>query len=96
MEYTYAALLLRASGTELNQANLTAVLEAGGCPAEASRAKALVAALEGVDLASRPRPEAAAALAEQASAEPTPRAGPDADGADEPGAPTAESTDPGA
>lgn len=50
MEYAYAALLLAESGEELNEANLTAVLEAAGVAVVESRVKALVAALEGVDV----------------------------------------------
>lgn len=50
MEYTHATLLLHESGEEINEANLTAVLEAAGCSVTESRVKALVAALEEVDL----------------------------------------------
>lgn len=50
MEYTYAALILEESGEELNETNLTAVLDAAGCNVDESRVKALVAALEGVDV----------------------------------------------
>lgn len=50
MEHVYAALLLNEANRELNEANLTAVLEAAGCPVVESRTKALVAALEGVDV----------------------------------------------
>jgi len=50
MEYAYATLLLNESNEEINQKNLTAVLEASGNTVETSRVKALVAALEGVDL----------------------------------------------
>lgn len=52
MEYAYAALLLTESGEELNERNLRAVLEAANCAVSESRVKALVAALEGVDLGS--------------------------------------------
>lgn len=50
MELVYAALLLSEADRELNQANLTAVLEAADCPISESRVRALVAALEGVDV----------------------------------------------
>jgi large subunit ribosomal protein L12 len=50
MEYIYAVRLLDESGRELNERNLTAVLEAAGCTVAESRVKALVAALEGVDI----------------------------------------------
>ncbi|MFC7226768.1 50S ribosomal protein P1 [Salinirubellus salinus] len=50
MEYVYAALLLHESGDELNEDNITAVLDAAGVDVEQSRVKALVAALEDVDI----------------------------------------------
>ncbi|MFB6112376.1 MAG: 50S ribosomal protein P1 [Halobacteriaceae archaeon] len=50
MEYVYAALILHESGEELNEENLTGVLEAAGVDVEESRVKALVAALEDVDI----------------------------------------------
>ena len=50
MEYVYAALILSETGEEINEDNLTGVLEAGGADVEESRVKALVAALEDVDI----------------------------------------------
>ncbi|MFD1688801.1 50S ribosomal protein P1 [Halolamina salifodinae] len=50
MEYVYAALTLNESGEEINEENITAVLEAAGVDVEESRVKALVAALEDVDI----------------------------------------------
>ncbi|MFC7019038.1 MULTISPECIES: 50S ribosomal protein P1 [Haloarcula] len=50
MEYVYAALMLHETGTEINEQNLTATVEAAGGDPEASRIKAIVAALEDVDL----------------------------------------------
>lgn len=50
MEHVYAALLLNEANEELSEPNLTAVLEAAGCDVVESRTKALVAALEGVDV----------------------------------------------
>jgi large subunit ribosomal protein L12 len=50
MEYVYAALILNESGEELNEENITGVLEAAGVDVEESRVKALVAALEDVDI----------------------------------------------
>jgi large subunit ribosomal protein L12 len=50
MEYVYAAVLLHESGEELNEENITSVLEAAGVDVEESRVKALVAALEDVDI----------------------------------------------
>ena len=50
MEYVYAALILNESGAEINEQHLTDVLEAAGVDVEESRVKALVAALEDVDI----------------------------------------------
>jgi large subunit ribosomal protein L12 len=50
MEYIYAALILNETDEELNEENITAVLEAAGADVEESRVKALVAALEDVDI----------------------------------------------
>jgi large subunit ribosomal protein L12 len=50
MEYVYAALILNESGAEINEKNLTNVLDAAGIDVEDSRVKALVAALEDVDI----------------------------------------------
>ena len=50
MEYVYAALILHETDEEINEDNLTDVLEAAGIDVEESRAKALVAALEDVDV----------------------------------------------
>jgi len=50
MEYVYAALILNESGAEINEENLTNVLDAAGVDVEQSRVKALIAALEDVDI----------------------------------------------
>ena len=50
MEYVYAALILNETDEEINEDNLTDVLEAAGADVEDSRVKALVAALEDVDI----------------------------------------------
>ena len=50
MEYVYAALILKESGAEINEKNLTNVLDAASVDVEESRVKALVAALEDVDI----------------------------------------------
>lgn len=50
MEYVYAALILNETDEEINEANITAVLDAAGVDVEESRVKALVAALEDVDI----------------------------------------------
>lgn len=50
MEYAYATCLLNESGEEINETNLAAVLDAAGCQVRESRVKAIVAALEDVDV----------------------------------------------
>ncbi len=50
MEYVYAALILNETDAEINEQNLTGVLEAADVDVEESRVKALVAALEDVDI----------------------------------------------
>ena len=50
MEYVYAALILNEYGAEINEQNLTSVLEGAQVDVEKSRVKALVAALEDVDI----------------------------------------------
>ncbi|WP_254271676.1 50S ribosomal protein P1 [Haloarcula marina] len=66
MEYVYAALILNESGEEINEENLTDVLEAAGVDVEESRVKALVAALEDVDIEE---------AVEEAAAAPVPASG---------------------
>ncbi|MBA2869175.1 50S ribosomal protein P1 [Methanococcus maripaludis] len=51
MEYIYAALLLNSAGKEITEDAVKAILVAGGVEANEARVKALVAALEGVDIA---------------------------------------------
>ncbi|ELZ94182.1 50S ribosomal protein L12P [Haloferax mucosum ATCC BAA-1512] len=70
MEYVYAALILNETDEEVNEENITAVLEAAGVDVEESRVKALVAALEDVDIeeaietaAAAPAPAAGGAAA---------------------------------
>jgi large subunit ribosomal protein L12 len=50
MEYVYAALLLHESGGEINEDAVTSVLDAASVDVDESRVKALVAALEDVDI----------------------------------------------
>ncbi|MFD1562508.1 50S ribosomal protein P1 [Haloarchaeobius amylolyticus] len=50
MEYVYAALILHESDEEISEDTLTDVLDAAGVDVEESRVKALVAALEDVDI----------------------------------------------
>lgn len=50
MEYAYATCILNESGEEINETNLVAVLEAAGCEVQESRVKAIVAALEDIEI----------------------------------------------
>lgn len=50
MEYTYAVLLLNETGAEINEQNLTTTLESTGFEPSESRVKAIIAALEDVDI----------------------------------------------
>jgi large subunit ribosomal protein L12 len=63
MEYVYSALLLHSAKKEINEANVTAVLKAAGVTADAGRVKALVAALEGADIAAAIKNASAAPVA---------------------------------
>jgi len=50
MEYVYAAMLLHKAGQQINEENVKKVLEAAGVKVDEARVKALVAALEGVNI----------------------------------------------
>jgi large subunit ribosomal protein L12 len=50
MEYIYAALLLHKAGKPVKEDSIKAVLTAAGIAADDARVKALVAALEGVNI----------------------------------------------
>jgi large subunit ribosomal protein L12 len=50
MEYVYAAMLLHKADKKIDEASLKKVLEAAGIKADDGRLKALVAALDGVDI----------------------------------------------
>ena len=82
MEYVYAALILNETGEEINEDNITGVLEAAGVDVEESRVKALVAALEDVDIEEAIETAAAAPAAGAASGS-ADAADADADEADE-------------
>lgn len=79
MEYIYAALVLHEADREIDEASLTAILEAAGVDVDPSRAKAVVAALEEVDVEealqgaamapAAPAPAETEAPAEEAEAE---------------------------
>ena len=82
MEYVYTAMLLHSAGTEVSAKSVEKVLKAAGVKADKSRAEALVASLEGVDIeeamataavtaptANSTTPAAAASSSEEAPAE---------------------------
>ena len=50
MEYVYAALLLHSAGAEITEEKVAAVLNAAGISADMGRVKALVQALNGVNI----------------------------------------------
>ena len=50
MEYVYAALLLHKLGKDVNEDNITKVIQASGAEVDASKVKSLVASLNGVDI----------------------------------------------
>lgn len=78
MEYVYAALLLHSAGKDVNEDGIKKVVEASGVAADEVRIKALVAALEGVDIATVLSQAAAVPVAAAAAA---PAAAPAAKGA---------------
>ena len=51
MEYVYSALLLNAAGKPIDEKGIDGVLTAAGISPDAARVKALLASLEGVDIA---------------------------------------------
>jgi large subunit ribosomal protein L12 len=50
MEYMYAAMLLHKAGNEINEANLSKVLESAGVKADKAKMTVVVNALKGVDI----------------------------------------------
>ncbi|MTK64093.1 MAG: 50S ribosomal protein P1, partial [Methanobacterium sp.] len=50
MEYIYTAMLLHTTGQEISEENVKKVLEAAGAEVDDARVKALIAALEDVDI----------------------------------------------
>ena len=68
MEYIYAALMLNSAGKEITEDGISSILGAAGIDVDASRAKALVAALENVDIESAISQAAVAPVAVAAAA----------------------------
>ena len=88
MEYVYSALLLHSANKEVNEANVTAILKAAGIDADSGRVKALVAALDGADIASAienatAAPVAMAAVGGAPAAEAAPAEEPEEEGVSE-------------
>ncbi len=50
MDYVYAALLLHSAGKKVTEEGITAVIKAAGVDVDPVRAKALVSALDGVNI----------------------------------------------
>ena len=50
MEYVYAAMLIHKAGKSIDEGTVTKVLQAAGVTPDESRVKALVAALDGVNI----------------------------------------------
>ncbi|MDR2967335.1 MAG: 50S ribosomal protein P1 [Methanobacteriaceae archaeon] len=50
MEYIYAAMILHSADKDINEGNIKSIIEAAGITADDGRIKALVAALEEVDI----------------------------------------------
>ena len=65
MELIYASLILHRLGKPINEGNIKRVLEAAGAKPEDAKVKALVAALEGVDIESALKEAAVAAPAQE-------------------------------
>jgi large subunit ribosomal protein L12 len=63
MEYIYAALVLHNAGKDVTEEAVSAVLTAAGIEVEDSRVKALIAALDGVDIEEAVAKAAAAPVA---------------------------------
>ena len=50
MEYIYAAMILHSAEKDINEENVKGIIEAAGIDADDARVKALIAALEDVDI----------------------------------------------
>lgn len=70
MEYVYAAMLLYKSGKEITEDAIKKVVDAAGIEADSAKIKALVAALDGVDIEEAINTAATVAAAPAAAAAP--------------------------
>ena len=73
MEYIYSAMLLHSAGKKITEDNVKKVLTAAGVTADASRIKALVSSLDGVNIDEAIKTAAVPVAAAPAPAE-TPKA----------------------
>ncbi|KAF5412205.1 MAG: 50S ribosomal protein P1 [Euryarchaeota archaeon] len=87
MEYIYAAMMLHSAGKEITEDGIVSMLGAAGIDVDDARVKALVAALDGVDIESAIAQAAVAPVAASAAA-PAPAASAEAPAAE--AAPAAE------
>ena len=71
MEYVYAAMLLHKAGKDINEDNVKKVVEAAGVQVQEARVKALVTALEGVNIEEAVKKAAVAPVAAVPAAAPT-------------------------
>jgi large subunit ribosomal protein L12 len=85
MEYVYAALLLHSSGKDVSEEGIKTILSAAGISPDEVRIKALVSALEGVDIEDvlSKAPSVAVAAAPAAAAPASAAAAPAAEEAEE-------------
>lgn len=70
MEYLHAALLLHSADKKISEASLSKVLKAAGLTPDEARIKALVTALDGVDIAEAIKTAPSIAVAPAAAAAP--------------------------
>jgi len=68
MEYVYGALLLHSAGHKVDEAGVTKVIEASGAKLDHAKVKALVAALDGVNIDEAIKKAAIVAVAAPAAA----------------------------
>ena len=68
MEYIYAAMILHSAEKDINEENVKSIIEAAGIDADDARVKALIAALEDVDIEEAIETAAVASAAPAAAA----------------------------
>jgi large subunit ribosomal protein L12 len=91
MEYVYAAMLLHSAGKKITEKGITDILKASGAEVNEARAKALVAALEDINIDEAIKTAAVAPAAPQAAPQAAPTA---AEGAPAEEAPAEEEEEP--